>query len=187
MLLPALKTARDMAKSTVCQNNLKQLFLIGYNYRDENGSWVKGFDNVTASWYFQRLFPNENLNVASNMWGPSLTGTRHPVGWQSLVCPASTDDWPSGWCAWYHVDYSANAVSVSNVPGSDGAPYPVRPEIIPWLVDGKRIWWDYATIVSNMQRLHHNGANVLYFDGHAMQQPWSNIPDELFNSRTKWK
>ena len=40
MLLPALKSAKDMAKKMICTNNLKQLFLLSSEYVEYSEGWA---------------------------------------------------------------------------------------------------------------------------------------------------
>ena len=55
ILLPALNSAKNYAKSTVCTNNLKQQILMHIYYaNDYNGFFVKGYDDSLGSyreWY----------------------------------------------------------------------------------------------------------------------------------------
>ena len=53
MLLPALNSAREKARSTSCVNNLKQFGLAGHTYANDFGEWAPGYYylyNKTVSW-----------------------------------------------------------------------------------------------------------------------------------------
>ena len=53
MLLPALNSAREKARSTSCINNLKQFGLAGHTYANDFGEWAPGLYyqyNRTVSW-----------------------------------------------------------------------------------------------------------------------------------------
>ena len=40
MLLPALRSAREAARKSVCSNNLRQLYIATINYASDNGDWL---------------------------------------------------------------------------------------------------------------------------------------------------
>jgi prepilin-type N-terminal cleavage/methylation domain-containing protein/prepilin-type processing-associated H-X9-DG protein len=81
MLLPALKRAKDQAKSAACANNLRQLNVAFVLYRDDNGTWFPPASIGTvaeANWPY-RL--NPYMNISTNVL---LThDLRNPY-----VCPA---------------------------------------------------------------------------------------------------
>jgi len=187
LLLPSLSQARDTAKSAVCSSNLKQLFLTADMYRQDYRNWVPYFRYGDNAFWYQMLFPNSNSSVGSYMAGPWKTGAQNPNGWRLLKCPSSKLDNPSGWCSWYNVNYSQNAVGGSKVPGCGGPAYPTKASAMPWLADGNaNVWWDYDSIVANVKMVHRSGANIAYYDGHVRWLPWAKIPDELYNNSSQW-
>jgi len=66
MLLPALKTAKDSARSTSCMSNLKQAATILSLYADDyNGYAPVGINDNQRAWYqqlFMQTFPNIDIN-----------------------------------------------------------------------------------------------------------------------------
>jgi prepilin-type processing-associated H-X9-DG protein/prepilin-type N-terminal cleavage/methylation domain-containing protein len=86
MLLPALKQAKDTAKSAACLNNLKQMHLGFALYRDDNNEWVPpvtSYDGTpptcpTALWPF-RL--NTYMKISANVLNTHQTTN-------PFVCPA---------------------------------------------------------------------------------------------------
>ncbi len=50
ILLPALSTARELARRSVCGNNLKQYYLGIYNYAMDNNNWLPPYD----TWLIER-------------------------------------------------------------------------------------------------------------------------------------
>ncbi|MFZ2656011.1 MAG: prepilin-type N-terminal cleavage/methylation domain-containing protein [Victivallales bacterium] len=69
MLLPALKSAKDMAKKTECLNNEKQLMLADINYSiDYNDYLVKRYDSDYGNFWTCTIAPYINKKQTSG-WG----------------------------------------------------------------------------------------------------------------------
>lgn len=92
LLLPALSSAREKAKSSVCQSHLRQMHLLMNLYSSNFDGWLPGstFKNephmTTLSWY----------DSTSTSWSQTLIRTNayyEPENWQSegkvFFCPAS--------------------------------------------------------------------------------------------------
>ena len=186
LLLPALSQAKNKAQTIKCASNLRQLFLLGDMYRQDNGNWMYYFDGADSSFWYQRLFPNSG-SAGSFLAGPWAANTITPAGWRLLKCTSNDSRAPDGWCGWYDVNYSQNAVGGSKVPGCGGPAYPPKPTITPWLADGKAsVWWDTGSISNIMTPIHTGGINVGYFDGHANWIPWGNVFNELYSRSGEW-
>lgn len=190
LLLPALGKAKAQAQATRCASDLRQLYLLGDMYRQDYGNWVTYFNGSTNAFWFQTLFPNGG-SAGSTLTGPWTAGASHPVGWRMLKCPANDSRTPNGWCGWYDVNYSQNAVQYYGqplVPGCGGPAYPPKPSATPWLADGTaNVWWDGSSLSTNVAPVHSSGVNAAYFDGHARWTPWSGALDELYNNRGNWR
>ena len=50
LLLPALSTARELARRSVCGSNLKQYYIGIYSYAEDNNDWLPPFD----TWLIER-------------------------------------------------------------------------------------------------------------------------------------
>ena len=202
LLLPSLAMARNSAKSTFCASNLRQLFIMGDSYRQDWQAWANAnywLSGDGTNWY-QHIFANSNIGSGVNYYhGPWQSGTSLPVGWKLMKCPSSTLRSPDGWCGWYDVNYVANSVTVSGsmVPGSGGPAFPQKPGIIPWLVDGKpymstSAWNVYASgspqgLADEVQLIHNNGSNTVFFDGHVNWMPLARVYDELWSNAAQWQ
>jgi len=72
LLLPAVQSAREAARSAWCSNNMKQLGLALHNYHSTHGSFPSGYltevEATTADWC-------------------STNGTRHGAPWTVLILP----------------------------------------------------------------------------------------------------
>src|SRR5512140_3189710 len=74
ILLPALKRAKDQAKSTACLNNLRQMGTAVILYRGDNDEWIPplGMYNPTLNPNVQKIneFPyrlNEYMKISTNL------------------------------------------------------------------------------------------------------------------------
>ncbi|MBN1863935.1 MAG: type II secretion system protein [Victivallales bacterium] len=195
LLLPALSKAKDSARASLCLNNLKQLYTIGHMYREDNSQWVKDYDFGDSSWWFQRLFPNQNPTAGNFMQGPWKAGTKHNSAYKLLDCPSNTNTWPGNWCYWYDVNYCVNTcqdiagLGDSRVPGHNGPAYPRKASIIPWLVDGRTNWWQFDCLAINgnyVHYVHNDGGNTVFFDGHAKYYKRTELMNVLWHDRTNW-
>jgi prepilin-type N-terminal cleavage/methylation domain-containing protein len=81
LLLPALNTARDKAKSLLCVGNQKQLGVALQSYSGENAGWFPPTDYYTNA---SRL-PNWTTTLIDNGYLAVKTGSS-----SILVCPSST-------------------------------------------------------------------------------------------------
>ena len=188
LLLPALSKAKDVARQAVCTNNLKQLYLVGHFYRNDNNEWVLYYSNVSLRWWYHRLFPNTGTD---GQWynGPWTVGdVKHDPAYKTLNCPSNNDRNPNGNAGWYDVNYCVNSIWIgtAKVPGHNGPAYPRRAEQIPWLADGTGNWWDASSLLNNTDRLHNNGCNVVFFDGHVKLTSWSDLVSVLYSNYNNW-
>ncbi len=152
MLLPALAKAREQARSAVCKNNLKQIFLGAIMYADDHGQW---FPKATGS------------NPVYNTWSDELRSVGY-LGTDILQCPSKQN-----WGSYY---YGLNWRSFQ-----DGVTGPYRrlstirnPSGRMFIGDGTNIKsMGYtvssdadASIMADLER-HDGGDNYLFVDGHV--------------------
>ncbi len=119
MLLPALKNARDSARTVKCASQQRQIGVASFVYTSENlgliiphklGSWSTSTYNNSWAYYFARktdMFGAYTYGV----WGPGIFyGNLKPAGGDVLTCPADTYslDEP-GFTAWGNgMSYAGN-------------------------------------------------------------------------------
>jgi prepilin-type N-terminal cleavage/methylation domain-containing protein len=111
MLLPSLSKAREVAKGSLCMNNLKQIYTAAYMYTDENLDYLPNYNpgDSYRSCIFDKLSsylggvevlvtepkgllicPSVNFQVP-NKYGPSYGGTCE--GYSSGTEPEITGGW----------------------------------------------------------------------------------------------
>ena len=65
MLLPALQQARERARTSTCQNNLKQIGMGIHAYTDGNKGWMPGWVHQMKLWH--HIGPYMGLPMKSRM------------------------------------------------------------------------------------------------------------------------
>jgi len=150
VLLPSLNRAKELARRTVCQSNLKQIGTAVVMYANDNDGWVPYKREVNIYKWFE-LIP------------PYLTEDRKNMF--ILDCPSKpgclVDSSGNVWG-----DYAGNALvctrlfNVSN-PGERA-----------YIFDGKYVqtgWFGYEDFpdTSRFDMRHSDGGNVLYLDTHV--------------------
>jgi prepilin-type N-terminal cleavage/methylation domain-containing protein/prepilin-type processing-associated H-X9-DG protein len=186
LLLPALNSARENAKSAKCVSNMKQIGIMTLLYVDQEDGWLPKARHTpvlySGNWY-------EQLQVAGLM----KTGTQYQPG-SVVSCPASKyrnnlDDhsnytWPT---------YLGNIEEPNPTGGFPRVRYAdiTRPSTILVLTDGPwrteqngwtMMWYsmNWATWanyhINGFQKppIHGNGINVLFADGHVEHVAFSN-------------
>ena len=110
LLLPAVQAAREAARRSQCQNNLKQLGLAMHNHHDTKKTLPPGTSNAICcygTWQVLALTFMEQDNVASlyQNWGGSSTPSYSAAPnkdlvtnkrFESLTCPSDTPNTPIG-------------------------------------------------------------------------------------------
>ena len=104
MLLPALNRAREMARSTSCKNNLKQLSLVLIGYQDENNGMVlpakqpaTGFSLLNSYLVHTKKITMKQLNCPVSVLH---SGASDFFKKESIIDPDNT--------AWYQGGYGMN-------------------------------------------------------------------------------
>ncbi|MFZ2654974.1 MAG: prepilin-type N-terminal cleavage/methylation domain-containing protein [Victivallales bacterium] len=212
MLLPALKNARDMAKDSVCKNNLKQIGLAWNYYVSDysehvpvchSGVWTGAGVNDLGVYDWTRMlkpyFSSESIGPAINSsysaWSEifKLNGTFH--------CPAVNPPLPFIYCRLSHY-------GMVNFPagGSAAGPYPAKRMIsqfnhpsqqalaldtykssIAWGGSDDRnsgsFWSNWGACIEYNR--HRRATNVLHCDGHVNSYSRSEL-EPIVLERAPW-
>jgi len=105
-LLPALKKARDSAKTIACKNNFKQLGLAFGFYLDDNNErfpgWLNGASQNSNYWYAQLLpYLGYSSSQATTLLDNSLRV-------EMLICPSDPILFDQRFMTYYRVSYGYN-------------------------------------------------------------------------------
>jgi prepilin-type N-terminal cleavage/methylation domain-containing protein/prepilin-type processing-associated H-X9-DG protein len=120
MLLPALNSARDRAKTSSCLANLKQHGLMHLGYAIDFNGWAQvpygKSDTAQSYFYFKQLIDSKALTGYSSIGELNTNKRQKPKG--LLACPSRT--------TWYHstfvMDYGVN-IHLGNSSSSYPSPY----------------------------------------------------------------
>ena len=201
LLLPALSLAKDQAKSTYCNNNLRQLIIATLNYEDDQKALPLGYPPDVGS----------GINY-DTIWYMSLqpyVGRKFKTTIQTnlvFVCPASLDGGYSGFLT-YAQNNMINASHFTTIMSLKSIPHPA------WTVmfgesDGYDacLYGDTDPYGGNVCYRHQGGnehsvystvivegglagrkpkigrANLVFLDGHA--EPRNNAPTNIFDPNT---
>jgi len=193
MLLPALGSARNKARSSACLSNLKQIGLATQFYGNDFGDWIiPSRDSAASGSSFWYVFLQQHRYLPE-------TGT--PAG--TMVCPADTNPFHqtytlpsplSGKQMYYYVSYGINLAVASNCTPASWSYNNLR-----FIDFGKGIylrktagtcvmiadcapagksrldmgncvtnsWWDTDNTPASILALHTKSANFLFCDGHV--------------------
>jgi prepilin-type N-terminal cleavage/methylation domain-containing protein/prepilin-type processing-associated H-X9-DG protein len=120
LLLPALSQAKDAAKATYCNNNLRQLIIATLNYEDDHKALPLGYPPAVQG----------GLNYDAVVWWSSLqpyVGRRFVAAQQTnlvFICPASLDGGYSGFLT-YAQNNMINASDFTTIMSMRNIPHPV--------------------------------------------------------------
>ncbi len=196
MLLPALQTAREQARTVVCQSQLRQLG-VGFRYYAEMYNDFIVSHSLSAGqpapkcywvWYdylethfagFQArggkltLCPSNPVSIKEN--GVSLTNYAQP---QTIAAPFRYKVWQdtgNDLKAWGGPPFrfSEATTPTSKVLLTDYAD--VQYDIFVVAYFSGATYWQYQ--ISNC---HNDGSNALYFDGHVSREPWAIFVNNLW-------
>jgi prepilin-type N-terminal cleavage/methylation domain-containing protein len=94
MLLPALSKARDMAKQSLCLNNLKQIGVATTLYMDENDDWMPGQAGVCGLGYIassnddgRRFWHDSMLGLYLGQLGDDTKWKTFDLNNDIFICP----------------------------------------------------------------------------------------------------
>ncbi len=100
ILMPALSRAREVARTAVCINNLKQQFLGWLSYTDDydwltmynSGAWANGLEEVTGDtyWWITLIKPYVGIQQTLDItdWSTEVTWDRFPAN-SIFCCPSN--------------------------------------------------------------------------------------------------
>jgi prepilin-type N-terminal cleavage/methylation domain-containing protein/prepilin-type processing-associated H-X9-DG protein len=126
LLLPAVQTAREAARSLQCQNNLKQIGLAMHSYLGTNNKLPPGGRNPHYQTWYHAILPQIDQQGLYDIWNPQLQyfvppndqipKTRVPM----TVCPSDQGDALIIGVDWLPGNYACNAGNVG--VGGSGSP-----------------------------------------------------------------
>ena len=190
MLLPALQQARERARTSTCQNNLKQIGMGIHAYTDGNKGWMPGWDHQMKLWHHIGPYMGLPMKKQDEVLSKPVP--------KSVFCPSDT--WRINWndqgVRWYSYahNYYANSSCAAYtekrlfVLKRISGPRNVSRIFI--LADSYAPNRNYVTIGTNSWpfainaslesmriSFHHNGsANWLFYDGHVA----SKVPGQCY-------
>jgi prepilin-type N-terminal cleavage/methylation domain-containing protein len=182
MLLPAMKKAKDLAKRSSCDSNLRQIGVAGNMYLDDNNGKFYP-QEVNCGYSIQKAFTGY-LNAEESLWSTvDYTYNSNADVW---VCPASD--------RYIYNNYSYNSYGLGVVVGSVGG-FMQMPSKVMYFADQKGRFgaaydyhtWTFSSSVSDQlycwsNAARHSGCNELvYADGHvgSVKVVTSKAPREL--------
>lgn len=176
ILMPALSKVRKQAQATQCLSNLRQMGLATINYLNENRYVYYPHNNgsFTGGWWF-RIAPYVNSN----------SKIMHCPSWDGFTL------WDiEGWAYGYNMQVNHQPVKkVKNgvVLIADGYWYFCSQNwAITW-VGSPSAAWNYANgkghigvLSSGVYRVHSDGPNLLFPDGHAETRRYGELTEKMF-------
>jgi prepilin-type N-terminal cleavage/methylation domain-containing protein/prepilin-type processing-associated H-X9-DG protein len=172
MLLPALQQARDRAKTTTCQNNLKQTGTAFQLYRDAYNDWIyhPAGDNITTN------------NGGKLYWALALKKNQLVSTPKELHCPSVP--WAAGAGDWmfdqtYGMPYTEKAPYTTKVGYIEKDCYnkkipPTRSMYVGCSraigsekMISRLIVWENNTNFGQLYMIHKESANIVMLDGHV--------------------
>ncbi|HPO90586.1 MAG TPA: prepilin-type N-terminal cleavage/methylation domain-containing protein [Victivallales bacterium] len=212
LLLPALKTAKEMAKGTVCLGILKQMGMANIIYADDNygycvppGNWSSSKCMFNNSFFLDILGGAKSFTEGSN-WShaywpsrllcPSSKGPEHSTQKGYFLAPAS---WGIN-CYSMHPNYYVRIKDILKFTGRDSSRVifldHISLEAYPSTADPNR-YFTYGEYgkhpndsVDGCKRVayrHIRSANVAFYDGHAAPMKWDALYGDSQLNEKVWR
>jgi prepilin-type N-terminal cleavage/methylation domain-containing protein/prepilin-type processing-associated H-X9-DG protein len=135
MLLPALQKARETAKTAVCTNNLRSLFLAARLYADENDGRLPPFQNASEANVYYQLWPPYLLPYLGYKGG-RIDGTTPDMGSLEIRNGRTYKGMPPS------MDTTTRSANPYFCPSTRG-PY-IFPSLGVYAAGGSGTWRDYG-------------------------------------------
>jgi prepilin-type processing-associated H-X9-DG protein/prepilin-type N-terminal cleavage/methylation domain-containing protein len=189
MLLPALNKARNMAKSTNCINNLKQLSLAHLNYIDDNNGFFVRYDysafgGSIYTWNYPYYFhqasyvTNNNIYLCPSASSVVLMG----ADYNCVTTPGAT--WPYIYIHYGYnyaylgsTCYDSNGVFLGGATAAAKTSQIKKPSATILLVDcyddtsscagNYMVQPTLPNVWQNINDIHNKSANIAWVDGHV--------------------
>lgn len=105
LLLPALQTAKEKGRETLCKSNLKQCSIAFLAYGGDNNGYLPM--NTWDTCLYNLMQKLNNANVVSSVYPEYIPN------WQLLYCPSDPDCyWSSAWPALWKSNWNINLVTI---------------------------------------------------------------------------
>lgn len=107
MLLPALNSARDKAKSIACTNNLKQIGTVVNFYAGDNNDWMNSYYSGSSTYMSYRMRSTTGVMINLGRYYQ----TKYIDNAAIMHCPAGTDSY-----AYDPAHWEWNGINVNTTP-----------------------------------------------------------------------
>lgn len=202
MLLPALNSARNRARSISCMNQLKQNGTAGAMYTNDYPDWFIPGYVVYDKWYMYYHFIAPYLGIGKDYTEAlgkiptaaeylDKTNPEKTAYGKFFMCPMEERAFFSSNRGSMYGNYSINT-GVTTIYENNAFAWGLKATMLKnygktfMLMDGNpgtngagflRYWWSVGLDKNNIAYRHANMSNVLMFDGHVTAIRRSNEPD----------
>lgn len=181
ILFPVFTKAKESAKTSTCQSNLKQITLATFAYMDDNSdrfppsSWTSDTDlSITSGPWANRIYPYAKSRNITRC--PSLVKGVAQINKKTTVTE-TTMWWWTGYGINVH-DLNTSFIMLGSNNGiwlmkcASELKHPTAVALFgETSFDGKNGLRDYAVYPGNIDFRHNNGSNISFVDGHVKWVP----------------